>query len=135
MACVTGNGTTLTMTPSLTATLVDLGDIGQSIPMIDDNDLASGSLDKKCVGDLVTQDDFTFVVKYEDSTVGDLDTHTVGVSITSLTVTPAAGGSDTLTLASANISARTITGIANNTRVLVSYTLTPTSAWVYNIDP
>ena len=131
MACLTGNGTTLTLGTALTATLVDLGDISESGVAIDDNDLVAGTLDKKCAGDLITFEPFDFTVKYLDADAGDIDTHPV-YTATTLQVTFAGGDTYSFTTGTGGfILARTITGIDNNNRVLVNYTYQPVVAGVY----
>jgi len=118
-------------TPAITGRLVSIGGINQVIPMIDDNDLVAGSLDKKCVGDLITHGDLVYVVAYEDSTAGDLDTHDVGDVVSTLTLT--FSSLDTITCSAGYISERDISAFENNTRGLVTYTFTPIAAYVYNV--
>ena len=142
MACVTGNATTLTMTvdpppvgspitPGITATLVAIGDISESGVAIDDNDLVAGTLDKKCAGDLITYEPLEFTVKYLDADAGDLDNNIPYSVLSGVLLTFSSG--DTYAFSAGTLLSRTVTGIDNNNRVLVTYVIQPTVAGVYAV--
>lgn len=138
--CVTGNGTAITLTHATgtwltdhpSADLISVSDIVESLAVVDDNDLTS-TFDKKCKGDIATYEPIELTYRYQDgkTSMNDVTSGiaTIGTEFTGFSVV--LPDSDTYTFTGAFISGRTITNISNNERILVTFTIQPTTAGAY----